>query len=74
MPTLIQRKVRGIYSEMLNYNHNFTSFCHAGDQPAIVNIPLMVAERVTRQHGVEEVVDIVSRPIDDEEEKLSRFT
>jgi len=73
MPTDTEKGKR--YSEMLNYNHNFTSFCHAGDQPAIVNIPLMVAERVTLQHGVEEVVDIVSRPIDDEEEeKLSRFT
>jgi len=33
------------YSEMLNYNHNFTSFCHAGDQPAIVNIRVMVLRR-----------------------------
>jgi len=47
------------YSETLNYNHNFTSFCYAGDQPAIVNIPVMVAERVTLQHDVEEVVDIL---------------
>ena len=40
----------------------------------IANIPEMVAECVTLQRGVEKVVDIVSRPVDNEDTKLSRFT